>query len=199
MIHEENEHLLNHALDMYSYVQEYEILPAKAYEIIKKLNFLNKTDQAKSLHALQRLIGSKMDILDRKKEKGIVKRIRNEIKASDLLYAQLVQESVKIPNREDLLDSMAEEDFNIPCSLHGSIRKDFIKFLRVNETYSIQKSDKNYEILHELYNNKGTLTRKNMDILLQDAAWVTGECTMKCGITDNRKWVNFQGNEVFLE
>ena len=95
---------------------------------------------------------------------------------------------------------MAEEEFNIPCSLHGSIRNDFIKFLRIHtKTRDIKISDKNSEILHELYTNKGTLTRKNIDILLQEASWGTGECTLKCGISDNRKWVNFQGNQVFLE
>ena len=152
MIHEENEHLLNHALDMYRNIQEYEILPAKAYDIIKNLNFLNSTDQAKSLHALQKLIHSKIQTLDRKK--GIVEPIRNELKSRDMCYAQLLHESVNIPNREDLLDSMAEEEFNIPCSLHGSIRKDFIKFLRIHtKTRDIKISDKNSEILHELYTN----------------------------------------------
>ena len=57
-------HLLNHALDMYRNIQEYEILPAKAYDIIKNMNFLNKTDQVKSLHALQKLIHSKIQTLD---------------------------------------------------------------------------------------------------------------------------------------
>jgi hypothetical protein len=192
--------LLDHALIMYRNVQPYCILGKRGYDIIRDLDE-EKTStkiKAKNLHELQRIIRQKIDTIVSPSEQM---QIRDRIKDPRLLLKQLKREALKIPTESQL---KKEVGIYIPDGFEGDFRKDWVKLCHFVPKHSLKLSESSERILSTM-KSTGTLTRADLDTVIQDADEQKAKkkhrqrISLAYGEDEDGKYVLYNKRRVYLE